>query len=131
MHITVSLFDSARSAIAARETIAFEAFLADFREPITSPLEPSPENARVLKQGAPAFAPAVFREDRRKKANIEHAQVLAFDLDEAVDAHELSQRLRRRGISYAIHSTTSGRGVHVLIPLARPVDGPTYLRYWD
>jgi len=131
MHVTVSLFDNARTSIAARETIAFEAFLADFREPVTSELEPSAENARVLKLSAPAFAPAVFKEDRRKKANIELAQVLAFDLDEAVDAHELSARLRRRGISYAIHSTTSGRGVHVLIPLARAVDGPTYLRYWD
>jgi predicted P-loop ATPase len=131
MHVTVSLFDSAKSNRAERETIDFGRFLDDFREPFTSELEPTPDNARVLKLSAPAFSPAIFREDRRKKANIEHAQVLAYDIDEAVNAHELSERLRRRGISYCVHSTTSGRGVHVLIPLARPVDGETYLRYWD
>jgi hypothetical protein len=131
MHVIVSLFDNAKSNRAARETIDFDAFLADFREPYTSDLEPSADNARELKLSAPAFAPAVFREDRRKKANIEQAQVLAYDIDESVDPAQLSARLRRRGVSYAIHSTTSGKGVHVLIPLARPVDGETYLRYWD
>jgi hypothetical protein len=131
MHVTVSLFDNARSNRAARETIDFGEFLADFKEPYTSDLEPSADNARVLKLSAPAFAPALFREDKRKKANIEQAQVLAYDIDETVDPAQLSARLRRRGISYAIHSTTSGKGVHVLIPLARPVDGETYLRYWD
>ena len=131
MHVIVSLFDNAKSNRAARETIDFDAFLADFREPYTSDLEPSADNARELKLSAPAFAPAIFREDRRKKANIEQAQVLAYDIDESVDPAQLSARLRRRGVSYAIHSTTSGKGVHVLIPLARPVDGETYLRYWD
>lgn len=131
MHVTVSLFDNAKSNRAARETIDFGEFLADFKEPYTSDLEPSADNARVLKLSAPAFAPALFREDRRKKANIEQAQVLAFDIDESVEPAQLSARLRRRGVSYAIHSTTSGKGVHVLIPLARPVDGETYLRYWD
>jgi len=131
MHITVSLFDHAKTSIAARETIPFDLFLTDFREPFTSELEPTPENAKVLKMSAPAFSPGLFREDRRKKSNVESAQVLAFDLDGDVDAHELSTRLRRRGVSYAVHSTTSGKGVHVFIPLARPVDAELYLRYWD
>ena len=131
MHVTVSLFDNAKTSIAARTTIDFDELLADFREPYTSDLEPSADNARVLKLSAPAFAPALFREDRRKKANIELAQVLAFDIDEQIDPAQLSARLRRRGISYCVHSTTSGKGVHVLIPLARPVDAETYLRYWD
>jgi hypothetical protein len=131
MHVTVSLFDNAKTSIAARTTIDFDELLADFREPYTSDLEPSADNARVLKLSAPAFAPAIFREDKRKKANIELAQVLAFDIDEQIDPAQLSARLRRRGISYCVHSTTSGKGVHVLIPLARPVDAETYLRYWD
>jgi predicted P-loop ATPase len=131
MHVTVSLFENVKSTRAARETIDFGSFLADFREPPTSELEPTPENARVLKLSAPAFAPALFREDRRKKSNIELAQVLAYDIDEQIDPAQLSARLQRRGISYCVHSTTSGKGVHVLIPLARPVDGETYLRYWD
>src|SRR4051812_8243596 len=98
MHVTVSLFDNARSNRAARETIDFGEFLADFKEPYTSDLEPSADNARVLKLSAPAFAPALFREDKRKKANIEQAQVLAYDIDETVDPAQLSARLRRRGI---------------------------------
>ena len=133
MHVTVSLFDNAKTSIAARTTIDFDELLADFREPYTSDLEPSADNARVLKLSAPAFAPALFREDRRKKANIELAQVLAFDIDEQIDPAQLSARLRRRGISYCVHSTTSGKGVHVFdTVLARPVDAETYLQwYWD
>jgi predicted P-loop ATPase len=140
MHVTLSLFDHARSNRASRATVDFGEFLDDFRSPSLSNLEPSPESARTIKLNAPAFAPATFKDDRRKKAHIEQAQVLAYDIDEDVDARELSERLRRRGISFAIHHTTSagfsvsstGRGsVHVLIPLARAVDAETYLRYWD
>jgi predicted P-loop ATPase len=131
MLVTISLFDNARTNRAVRETLSFENFLTDFKTPVVSDLEPTPESAKALKMSCSAFAPAVFKEDRRKKANIEQAQVLAFDIDEAVNGHELAERLRRRGISWAVHSTTSGRGVHVLIPLARPVDHETYLRYWD
>jgi predicted P-loop ATPase len=140
MHVTLSLFDHARSNRASRATVDFGEFLDDFRTPSLSNLEPSPESARTIKLSAPAFAPATFKDDRRKKAHIEQAQVLAYDIDEDVDARELSERLKRRGIAYAIHHTTSagfsvsstGRGsVHVLIPLARAVDAETYLRYWD
>lgn len=140
MHVTVSIFQNARTSRASRVTADFASFLDDFRQPAVSDLEPTPEHAKSLKMGAPAFSPALFKEDARKKANIEQAQVLAFDIDAHIDAREISDRLRRRGINYAIHHTTSagfsvaanGRGgVHVLIPLARAVDHETYLRYWD
>jgi predicted P-loop ATPase len=140
MHVTVSIFENARTNRATRETVDFGSFLDDFKQPAVSDLEPTVENAKTLKKGAPAFSPALFKEDARKKANVEQAQVLAFDIDSPIDAREISDRLRRRGINYAIHHTTSAGfsvavngqgGVHVLIPLARTVDHETYLRYWD
>lgn len=131
MHVTLSLFASARDNRAVRETTSFDEFLTDFYEPTISELEPSEANLTALKMSSPAFSPAIFKDDRRKKANVETAQVLVYDIDENVDPRELSARLRRRDICYALHTTASGEGVHVLVPLARPVDYATYLRYWD
>lgn len=141
MHITVSVFDNVKDNTAVRETLDFDAFLEEFRVPLVEKeLAATAENVKVLKQYTPAFSPAIFIDDKRKKLNVEAAQVLAYDIDQAVDARELSDRLRRRGISFAIHHTLSagfsvaetGRGsVRVLIPLSRPVDHDTYLRFWD
>lgn len=141
MHVvSVSLFSSAKDNQAVRVTVPWREFLEDLKRPIVSELDAEKENVPALKKSAPAFAPALFREDHRKKANVETAQVLTYDIDEPVDAAELGARLRRRGVAFAIHHTTSagfdvaetGRGsVHVLIPLARPVDHESYLRYWD
>lgn len=141
MNVTISIFENLKQNPGVRETHDFESFLDDFKNPVVeTEREPSALNVKALKRESYAFSPATFTGDYRNKDNIESAQLLAFDLDEGVDEHELSARLKRRGIAYAIHSTISSglelaktglSRVHVLIPLAKPVDADTYLRFWD
>lgn len=75
-----------------------------------------------------AWTPALFRSDRKTKANLVYASALLVDVDEGGDVHRIAELLT--GHLAAVHSTFSStraqpRG-RIVLPFAEPVDGSTY-----
>ena len=84
------------------------------------------------KYAAPLFSPAVFRDDRRRLANVETCSMVVLDVDHGATLDEASAAFADHAhVLYTSFShTPAEHRFRVVLPLSRDVDADTYRRLW-
>ena len=99
--------------------------------------QPPVREATFPKKQLPCWSPAIYPENtRRGNAHVESVTALVYDFDHTTDApSKISERLRRVGVSFGIHTTWSHRPseprYRVILFLTRPLKPEEYSPAWE